>query len=78
MKLVWQDSRWHCDGRGIHAGEMMELRGYDGEWFSVRVESSDRGRRLIAIVVRHDIQFSYGIDTDCDQLRWPPGVVGVV
>ncbi|HVW36350.1 MAG TPA: hypothetical protein VHB99_03555 [Pirellulales bacterium] len=71
MSLTWQDDRWHCDGRGIHAGEMMELQGYDGKWSLVRVESSDRGRRLIAIVDVRGRQFACGIEPECDQLRWP-------
>lgn len=68
--LTWQDSRWHCDGRPIHAGDAMELRGDGGNWIPIRVESADRGYRLTACVVLHGVQFCYGIDTEYDRLRW--------
>lgn len=70
-KLVWHDDRWHLDDRGIHAGEQLELRGYDGQWFAVRVESGDRGRRLIAVIGIHEIDFYCTIDPEYDRLRWP-------
>lgn len=70
--LYWQDDRWHLDGRGIHAGTTMELRGPDdGVWFAVRIESSNRGKTLIAFHSVHGIQFTYRLDPDYDQLRWP-------
>lgn len=68
--LVWHDDRWHCDGQGIHAGNGMELRGCDGEWFHVRIESADRGRRLIAFIDVHGFDFVHTIDPESDQLRW--------
>lgn len=71
MKLVWQDDRWHCGGDGIHAGEQMELRGEDGQWFRVRIESADRGRVLIAYVRVHGLDFTRRINEDFDELRWP-------
>jgi hypothetical protein len=70
-KLIWQDNRWHCDGEGIHAGEGMELRGDDGQWFRVRIESADRGHVLIAYLTVHGHEFSRRIDPEYDQLRWP-------
>lgn len=70
-KLEWRDDRWHLDGRGVHAGEQLELRGYDGQWFAVRVETSDRGRRLMAIIKLHRVYFSRVIDPRVDNLRWP-------
>lgn len=71
--LYWEDDRWHCDGRGIHAGCIMELKGADGTWFEVRIESADRGRRLIAFKLVHGTGFTCSIDLDYDQLRWPGG-----
>ena len=58
MKLVWQDDRWHCGGEGIHAGENLELRGEDGQWFRVRIESADRGRMLIAYTKIHGLDLA--------------------
>ena len=69
--LEWIDGRWHCDGRGIHAGEGMELLGYDRQWFRVRIESADQGRRLIAYLNVHGMDFRCHIDPDVDRLRWP-------
>ena len=69
--LEWIDDRWHCAGRGIHAGDCMELLGYDGKWFAVRIESADRGRRLSAFVRVHGRDFVCGIEPECDRLRWP-------
>ena len=70
-KLVWKNGRWHCDGQGIHAGTGMELRGYDGEWFRVRIESADNGRVLIAYLTVHELAFTFRIDPEYDRLRWP-------
>ena len=71
--LTWEHGRWHCDGKGIHAGSGMELRGQDGSWFHVRIESSNHGRNLIAFVNVHGHSFTKLIDTDWDALRWPNG-----
>lgn len=71
MKLVWQDDRWHCGGMGIHAGDVMELRGDDDLWFPVRIESFDRGRVLIAYTLVHGLDFTRRINEDYDELRWP-------
>lgn len=46
--LDWIDGRWHCEGRGIHAGTAMLLRRDDGFWYSIRIESADSGKRLFA------------------------------
>ncbi len=70
-KLEWRDGRWHLAGRQVHAGEHLELRGYDGKWFAIRVETSDRGQRLIAAVELHRVYFSRVIDPRLDRLRWP-------
>lgn len=69
--LTWNDDRWNLDGRGVHAGDVMQLRCDKGEWVDVRVESSDRGRRLIAFVRVHGREFASAIETDYDDLRWP-------
>jgi hypothetical protein len=45
--MKWIDERWHVAGRGIHAGDMMELRCGD-RWVLVRIESSEAGTRLFA------------------------------
>lgn len=49
--MQWTDERWHVDGRGVHAGDMLELRCGDGRlwrWMPVRIESKDSGRELYA------------------------------
>lgn len=69
--LEWLDDRWHLEGRGIHAGEQMELLCSKGEWLAVRIESSDHGRRLSAWIRVHGRDFVSGIDTEFDALRWP-------
>lgn len=69
--IEWINDRWHCDGQPIHAGVGMELRGYDKQWFRVRIESADQGRRLIAYLNVHEMQFRYPIDPEFDCLRWP-------
>lgn len=71
MKLEWIDDRWHCGGEGIHAGETLELRGRDGQWFRVRIESADRGRVLIAHIQVHGLDFTRRIEPEFDELRWP-------
>lgn len=52
--LRWTESRWHLDGRGIHAGDILEIRALKppdnvgGMWFRVAIESQDAGRVLFA------------------------------
>lgn len=70
-KLKWQEGRWHCAGDGIHAGNGLELLGADGQWFRVRIESADCGRRLFAYVNLHGHEFTRPIYPDSDRLRWP-------
>jgi len=72
-RLTWDGDRWHCDGRAIHAGVLMELKGaYGGSsWFEVRIESRNRGKDLVAVAKIQGLDFTYGIDPECDQLRWP-------
>lgn len=45
--MEWKYERWHLDGTGIHAGDMLELLVGD-RWVLVRIESKDAGRRLFA------------------------------
>lgn len=44
----WQEQRWHVDGYGIHAGDVLELELGDRQWIRVRVESMNEGRTLVA------------------------------
>lgn len=69
--LKWIDDRWHCQGEGIHAGSGLELQGTDGEWFHVRIESADCGRKLIAFTSVHGHTFTRAIDPKIDEIRWP-------
>lgn len=49
-RLYWTsepEGRWHVDGRGIHAGAVLELELAD-VWIKVRIESSNGGRNLVA------------------------------
>lgn len=83
--LEWVDNRWHCAGRGIHAGDALELRaaeiqrfdsdgepmaGEPGPWVRVRVESSDAGRRLHAHKLVSGLAFKLEIGA-AHELRWP-------
>lgn len=68
--LTWQDGRWHCEGRGIHAGDILELK-CGKEWMFVRIESSGQGRLLSAWTQIKGRDFVSSIDTDFDVLRWP-------
>lgn len=70
MKLQWIDDRWHCDGRGIHAGDRMELRCDGGKWLAVRVESCNRGSGLSAIIEVEGREFASTIEPEYDDLRW--------
>lgn len=68
--LQWTNDRWHCDGRGIHAGDTLELLCNNG-WLSVRVESRDCGRALVAYATIMGTEFARSIATGHDTLRWP-------
>ena len=65
--LTWIDSRWHCDGEPIHAGSMWQLKCPDG-WLTVRIESGDQGRILVAYADVMGREFGSRI-SDRDQLR---------
>ncbi len=84
--LRWIDGRWHCDGRGIHAGETLELRAvhtyhYDddgeevsdgpGKWLTVRLESEDQGRVLVAHYFVEGLMFRLRLDPG-HEVRWKP------
>lgn len=79
MTLHWTDGRWHLDGRGIHAGDRLELYLPQGEvmngrkvkWLPVRIESYDRGRGLTAWLDIGGLDFIHTIDPNNDELRWP-------
>lgn len=64
--------RWYLDGRPIHAGDGVELRGYrepddpdarargdmvPGDWIPVRLESRERGRELDAYLTTAGLTF---------------------
>ena len=68
--LTWIDDRWHLNGRPIHAGDCMELRGGGGKWIPVRIESSNRGRVLHAVVRVEGREFYSTIQPEFDKLRW--------
>lgn len=76
MRLEWLDDRWHLDGRGIHAGDFVEIRWTDGTWEEVRVESGDRGRRLYAHALYHGERIAVEIDDTRHALRWPARATG--
>lgn len=68
-QLCWVDERWHLFGRGIHAGETLELRAPDG-WITGRVESCERGRVLVFHANLLGLTFIRTIEPENDQLRW--------
>ena len=74
--LEWIDGRWHLDGRGIHAGDGLELRFPDKSWVPVRIESEACGRQLYAHFRFHGMGLRVGVVdaemTDGSNLRWPP------
>lgn len=70
-RLTWVDDRWHVDGRGIHAGDAMELLTPRGGYKLVRIESADCGRRLFAYASIGGLDFVYTVDTQSDVFRWP-------
>jgi hypothetical protein len=69
--LTWQDHRWHCDGRPIHAGALMEYLCPDNSWLPVRIESEDRGRVLVAYFTYRGMPLRLQVFEKNDQLRWP-------
>lgn len=70
MKIEWINDRWHLDGRGIHAGDFLELK-VDTGWQTLRVESRDCGRKLDGYLYVNDgPPFIREIDPDRDVLRW--------
>ena len=70
MSLTWQSNRWHLEDKPIHAGAMVELLGEDGEWFEVRIETEDSGRKLLAYSRVHGLEFRFPLIPDYHQLRW--------
>ena len=69
--LQWIDDRWHCEGRGIHAGDRLELLEGDDAWREVRVESQDGGRVLLACSEIDARMCERRIDPERERLRWP-------
>ena len=68
--MEWIDGRWHLNGQGIHAGDMLEL--YTGKkWLMVRIESQNGGRDLYAYLSIDDQEFHTWVSTKYDKLRWP-------
>lgn len=68
--LTWEERRWHCLGTPIHAGAMMELGTGGEEWLTVRIESRDAGRQLVAHYSAAGLQFERVVQ-QYDELRWP-------
>lgn len=67
--LRWSENRWHCYGQPIHAGYGLELK--TGEtWITVRIESKNRGRILVAYAEMGPLMFKRTIQYS-DVLRWP-------
>jgi hypothetical protein len=67
--LEWRGKQWHCNGQPIQAGQCWELLGSCGRWFVVRIELDECGRRLIACMNFHDVQFQHAVDVAQDRLR---------
>lgn len=65
----WIDERWHLDGRGIHAGAVLEMKLGDG-WHEVGIESRNRGEILDAYIHVGGRSFKTQLRA-YDQLRWP-------
>jgi len=73
MGLEWIDNRWHLDGRGIHAGESLEVQWPDRTWQRVRIESAEAGRKLFAHFDYHGLGLCVRVDPEAYeplQLRW--------
>ena len=72
MTLDWIDDRWHLDGQPVHAGAAMDVCWPDGTWETVRVESADRGHKLLATFDYHGLALCVRIWPDPDiEFRWP-------
>jgi len=73
----WDGDRWNLDGRGVHAGDGLELRFPDGTWLPVRIESADCGRKLYAYFEFHGMDLCLGIfdheGYTRHDVRWPSG-----
>lgn len=86
--IVWNHAtrRWYVDGEPVHAGTTLEVRGFDRanednptpKWFSVRVESENLGRTLVAYIDHHGLAFRLRLASMKDDrqnvlhpLRWP-------
>jgi hypothetical protein len=69
--LEWIDGRWHVEGRGIHAGDHMEIRWPDGFWEAVRIETTNQGTVLGAYFEHHGELCCVRIDDKHHRLRWP-------
>lgn len=64
---AWDEraQRWHVEGRPVHAGNELEVRGVrridedlvEPHWFAVRVESEDQGRVLVAMLDHYGCYF---------------------
>jgi len=65
----WIDNRWHLEGRGIHAGEHLQMQLDDG-WHDVRIESREVGEILDAYVTVSGRPFKTTLRVH-DKLRWP-------
>ncbi len=68
--LRWEEGRWHCGSGPIHAGAQMELRGSNGTWLRVRIESRDQGVILVAHTHINGSEFERKL-RHYDVLRWP-------
>lgn len=74
QQLEWIDDRWHLDGRGIHAGQSLEMLWPDGTWEAVCIESEDCGRKLFAYFDYHGRSLCVRVDSEAYYplpLRWP-------
>lgn len=71
MRLKLIDDIWHCDGRGIHDGDVLDMQGDDGQWFPVRIESKRPSYMLDACVTVHGITFRRPSDLARDEFLWP-------
>lgn len=73
--LTWQDDRWHLDGRPIHAGTIMVLIGGGRSRNVIRIETTNRGRTLLAFKRFNGLDYVHTIDCDIvdgpGSLEWP-------
>lgn len=81
MLFTWKDDRWHCDGRPIHAGTVMDLIGGGGSRMRVRIESENHGRTLRAYTRLNGLTFTHKVDCEIEvagsvgALCWPEEIV---